>query len=151
VEKRSCVLENLERRYLMANAHFVGDPTCGEVLTTDGQTGTATLDVSGKIAGLGDSEAITVATTASVSLSYDQMNPGGNIAPGQSKTTTVSGSGTFESDKNGSVNFDVTASATVTAKKNWTVVNLQATFSDVTISVYDGTTATGTPILTGTC
>lgn len=82
------------------NAHFIGNPT----ITDNGTT----LTYCAKLAGLGNNQSVTVVLSASATITTTCTNPGGNVAPGQTKVSTVSASGTFQSDKNGSVTFCLT-------------------------------------------
>lgn len=82
------------------NPHFVDGPT-----TTDNGT---TLTTCGKIAGLGNNQGITITLTTTRTITTQCTNPAGHIAPGQTKTETTSVTGTFSSDKNGSVTFCLT-------------------------------------------
>lgn len=82
------------------NLHFIGSPT----ITDNGTT----LTFCSKLAGLGNNQSVTVKLSATATVTTVCTNPGGNVAPGQTKTVTVSASGTFTSDKNGSVTFCLT-------------------------------------------
>jgi hypothetical protein len=79
-----------------ANPHFVTGPTI--------TTGTNTATVCGKLAGLGNNQTVRIVLTAVATTTC--TNKGGNVPPGQ--TETLTGSGTFTSDKNGTVSFCVT-------------------------------------------
>ncbi len=79
------------------NIHYVDGPT-----TTDNGT---TLTVCGKVAGLGNNKGITITVKTTATISTECTNPGGNVAPGQSRTVTLTFTKTFFSDKNGSVSF----------------------------------------------
>lgn len=85
---------------LAQNIHFIGSPT----ITDNGTT----LTFSGKLAGLGNSESVNITLNTTATTITECSNPSGNIAPGQTKTGTVSTSGVFTSDKNGSVTFTLT-------------------------------------------
>jgi hypothetical protein len=64
------------------------------------------VTVNFKLAGLGDNETVTVATTADASATYACRNKGGNFPSDPKKTDvtgTVTASGQFSSGKNGSV------------------------------------------------
>jgi hypothetical protein len=97
-------VERLESRALLANIHFVGTP----VVTVNEDN---SVTVSGKIAGLGDNQSVTVAVDVPVTFTVVCENPAGKIAPGQTHTGTLTGTGTFTSDKNGNVVFSVTTDA----------------------------------------
>jgi hypothetical protein len=79
------------------NMHYVDGPT-----TTDNGT---TLTVCGKIAGLGNNKGVNITITTTATISTECTNPGGNVAPGQSKTVTLSYTKKFFSDKNGNISF----------------------------------------------
>jgi hypothetical protein len=82
------------------NMHYVDGPT-----TTDNGT---TLTVSGRIAGLGNNKGILIKVSTTATISTECTNPAGNIAPGQSRTETITREKTFYSDKNGNVYFELT-------------------------------------------
>jgi hypothetical protein len=82
------------------NIHFIGDPT----ITDNGTT----LSFCAKLAGLGNNQMVTVVLSTTATITTECTNPGGNVAPGQTKTATLTKSGNFMSDKNGSVTFCLT-------------------------------------------
>jgi len=88
---------------LAANPHFVVDPTF-----TVNANGTVT--VTGSVAGLGNQN-IDVILTAELDVEVICRNPAGNIAPGQTQQTTVTGTQTNIEVKNGRATFSVTTSA----------------------------------------
>lgn len=115
---------------LAQNPHFVSGPT----ITDNGTTLTAT----GSIAGLGNNQLIAISLNATASITTTCTNPGGNVAPGQTKTETVSASGNFMSNKNGRVNFTLTTPLPTPGKcpnGNWTGTISDIVFSNVSISV----------------
>lgn len=81
------------------NIHYIDGP-----VTTDNGT---TLTVCGKIAGLGNNKGVVVTITTTATISTECTNPGGNIAPGQSRTENISRTVEFKSDKNGNITFCV--------------------------------------------
>ncbi|GEO07042.1 hypothetical protein AAE02nite_47060 [Adhaeribacter aerolatus] len=85
------------------NPHFLKPP----VFTDNGTTLTAT----GSIVGLGANITITVILTTTGTATTECTNPGGNVAPGQTKTGAITVSGDFTSDKNGRVNYTLTTNA----------------------------------------
>jgi hypothetical protein len=81
------------------NIHYVDGPT-----TTDNGT---TLTVCGKIAGLGNNQGINVTITTTATITTECTNPAGHVAPGQTRTETISATKKFWSDKNGNISFCV--------------------------------------------
>jgi hypothetical protein len=116
---------------LTQNPHFVG-----QVRFTDLGT---TLQATGSVAGLGNQN-IDVILTATGTASIDCRNPGGNIAPGQSKAVTVTGSRTNVEVKNGRANFTVVteepvAPADACPNPQWTPIVRDVEFTSATITV----------------
>jgi hypothetical protein len=119
------------------SGHFVGTPVC----TDEGTT----VECSGKVAGLGGTT-FTITVTATGTASVTCTNPGGNVAPGQSFTTTVAGSsGPFPTPRNGQARFTVesvapTAPAGSCPNPMWTATVTDVAFTDATITLReDGT------------
>ena len=109
---------NIHARF--SNAHWVVDPCIS------GQT------IQGRIAGLGQGD-LTIVITGQVAC----QNPGSQDPPAwQNLTREIHAQVT----KNGSytLNYNVNA-----CKKNWTTI-----LQNIDIAVYEGATATGTPVLT---
>ena len=79
------------------NPHFVEGPT-----NTDNGT---TQTTCGKIAGLSNNKEVTITVTVTRTITTQCTNPAGHVAPGQTRTETVSFTKTFWSDKNGNVSF----------------------------------------------
>ena len=136
------LIENLEGRTLFSSPHYVVDPT----FTDNGTTLTAT----GSVAGLGN-EDVTVVLTAKGSATIICTNPGGNVAPGQTKDVTVSGSQTITDVKNGRVDYNVTtvaptAPADSCPNPKWTPTVTDVTFNSATVIVQQG----GQTVLTTT-
>ena len=117
-----------------AAVRFHAGPTC-----TDNGT---TLTCTGNVSGLGQ-EQLVVTITSTATATVECTNPAGNVAPGQTFTTPVSGSGSFQVDKNGRANFSVTTTAP-TAPANscpnpqWSAAVTDVTFGDVTITGSQG-------------
>ncbi|TDH26384.1 hypothetical protein EXU57_09795 [Segetibacter sp. 3557_3] len=112
------------------NIHFVGTPTINDLGTQ--------LEFCGKLAGLGNNALVTVTLSTTAETTSICTNPGGKVAPGQTKTETVVTSGTFESDKNGSVTFCLTTDTPTPGKcpnARWTGTVTDVTFSNTSISV----------------
>ena len=115
---------------LAQNVHFIGNPT----ITDNGTTPT----FCGKLAGLGNSESVNVTLNTTATTITECSNPGGNIAPGQTKTGTVSTSGVFTSDKNGSVTFCLTTNTPSPGKcpnGKWTGTVTDVSFANSSVSV----------------
>lgn len=137
--RQPAVVENLESRFLLTNIHFVGNP-----VATANPNGSVT--VTGKLAGLGDNQSIAVKVTVPVNYTVECQNPGGNIAPGQTHTGTLTGTGTFTSDKNGNVLFSVTTDAPTASPEDcpnpqWTPIITNVTYGTVTVTA-DGVSKT---------
>jgi hypothetical protein len=85
------------------SGHFVGTPTCRDIGTQ--------VRCTGKVAGLGGTT-FTITVSAPGTADVTCTNPGGNVAPGQSFSTTVTGtSGPFATPRNGQARFTVTSDA----------------------------------------
>ena len=82
------------------NIHFIGNPA----ITDNGTT----LSFCAKLAGLGNNQLVTVVLSTTATVTTQCTNPGGNIAPGQTKTVSLTTSGEFMSDQNGTVTFCLT-------------------------------------------
>lgn len=82
------------------NIHFIGSPTITDLGTQE--------QFCAKLAGLGNNQMVHVVLTTSATITTECTNPGGNVAPGQTKTATITASGDFTSDKNGTVTFCLT-------------------------------------------
>ncbi len=113
------------------NPHFIGTPRFTDLGTT--------LRVTGSVAGLGN-ENIDVVLTATGTAEIQCRNPGGNIAPGQDKTVTVTGTQTNVEVKNGRANFSVTtaepvAPADACPNPQWTPIVTDVVFTSATITV----------------
>jgi hypothetical protein len=119
------------------SGHFVGTPTCRDVGTQ--------VQCTGKVAGLGGTT-FQINVEAQGTASVTCTNPAGNVAPGQSFTTTTTGTGGPQpTPRKGQASFNVTT-ATPTApagacpNPKWTatVTDVQFTTATVTL-VEDGT------------
>ena len=123
------------------NPHFIGQPRFSDLGTT--------LQVTGTIAGLGTG-AVDIVVTASGSGTIECTNPGGNVAPGQTKELTVSGAQTNVTPDQGRVDFTVTTTAPVAPQDacpnlQWTPSVVDVDFTTATITVTQ--TATGALLL----
>jgi hypothetical protein len=114
------------------SGHFVGTPTC----TDEGTT----VKCTGKVAGLGGTT-FEITVSAPGTASVECTNPGGNVAPGQSFSTTVAGtSGPLATLRNGQFRFTVesdTPSAPPGSCPNpmWTAEVVDVEFGDATITL----------------
>jgi hypothetical protein len=112
--------------------HFVGTPTC----TDEGTT----AECSGKVAGLGGTT-FEITVTAPGTASVTCTNPAGNVAPGQSFTTTAAGSsGPQPTPRNGQFRFTVetvtpTAPPGSCPNPKWTATVVDVEFGDATITL----------------
>jgi hypothetical protein len=117
---------------LAQSGHFVGTPIC----TDEGTT----VECSGKVAGLGGTT-FEITVSAPGTASVECTNPGGNVAPGQSFTTTVAGtSGPLATPRNGQFRFTVesdTPSAPPGSCPNpmWSAEVVDVEFGDATITL----------------
>ncbi|WNG45202.1 hypothetical protein F0U60_14615 [Archangium minus] len=101
------------------NPHFIGEPTA--------RCRGANLEVSFKVAGLGQGEFVTVAATGDATAQC--VNRGDNIPPGQ--TETVSASGTFgPASKSGNVVGALLLSPQAQCPGGQT---LRVTYTDITL------------------
>jgi hypothetical protein len=114
------------------SGHFVGTPTC----TDEGTT----AECTGKVAGLGGTT-FEITVTAPGTASVECANPAGNVAPGQSFTTTAAGSsGPQPTPRNGQFRFTV-ETVTPTAPPGscpnpmWTATVVDVEFGDATITL----------------
>ena len=117
---------------LAQSGHFVGTPVC----TDEGTT----VECTGKVAGLGGTTfQIDVSSPGTASVTC--TNPAGNVAPGQSFTTTAAGtSGPQPTPRNGSFRFDVdtttpTAPAGSCPNPMWMATVVDVEFGDATITL----------------
>jgi hypothetical protein len=126
---------------LAQSGHFVGTPTCTDQGTT--------VECTGKVAGLGGTTfEITVEAEGTASVTC--TNPAGNVAPGQSFTTTLAGtSGPLATPRNGQFRFNV-ESDTPTAppgscpNPKWTATVTDVEFGDATITLTEDGTVSDT-------
>jgi hypothetical protein len=125
------------------SAHFVGGFDISKSLSTG-------LTVSGKAAGLGDGPTNAFLTATSVSATYECVNHGGNVAPGQPVVTSaVQGPTQTITPHNGQITFTVTipppptpSSSTECPNGNWTVRLLSLTYFGVVLHVEQPSTGT---------
>jgi hypothetical protein len=119
---------------LAQSGHFVGTPRCSDLGTT--------FNCTGKVAGLGGTT-FEIRTTAQGTASVTCTNPAGNVAPGQSFTTTLGGTtGPTATPRNGQFSFNVT-SATPTApagscpNPKWTATVTDVQFTTATLTLLE--------------
>jgi len=123
------------------SGHFVGEPTCVDIGTQ--------VQCTGKVAGLGGTT-FTITVSASGTASVVCTNPAGNVAPGQSFTTTATGtSGPFSTPRNGQAPFTVTsvapsAPAGSCPNSKWTATVTDIDFGDATVTLLEDSTVSDT-------
>jgi hypothetical protein len=114
--------------------HFVGTPTC-----TDRGT---FVECRGKVAGLGGTT-FTILVSAPGTASVECTNPGGQVAPGQSFTTTATGqSGPFPTPRNGQARFTVSTNVPTAPPGScpnpmWTATVVDVEFGDATLTLLE--------------
>jgi len=119
------------------SGHFVGRQTCRDIGTQ--------VQCSGKVAGLG-STTFEIEVTAQGTATVECTNPGGNVAPGQTKTVTVSGSsGPLATPRNGQYRYTVTSAAPSAPEgacpnPQWTATVTDVSFTTATITLREGGT-----------
>jgi hypothetical protein len=126
------------------SGHFVGTVSCTDIGTQ--------VQCTGKVAGLGGTT-FTILVTAIGTASVECVNPAGNVAPGQTFTTTSTGSETQPTPRNGSARFTVrTAAPTAPAgscpNPQWTAVVTDVTFTTATVTLLEDTTVSDTQTVT---
>jgi hypothetical protein len=123
---------------LAQSPHFIGTPSCTKSITSG-------LTCSGKAAGVGNEPANAFLTASSVTATYECVNRGGNIAPGQPVVTqNVTGPVELIQPRNGQITFLATipvpptpSSAVVCPNGNWTVRLTSLTFTNVVLHIQD--------------
>lgn len=128
------------------NAHFIGTPTCSK-------SNSGVLTCSGKAAGLGNGLTEAFLTASSVTATYECVNHGGNVAPGQPVVEQdVTGPSQTITPHNGQITFSPSLSppATPSARSecpngNWTVRRTSLTYNDVVLHIQQ---PPGTDVLT---
>jgi hypothetical protein len=88
---------------LAQNPHYVVEPTC--TVNPDN-----TVTCTGSVAGVGN-DLLTVVVDAVLSVEILCTNPGGNVAPGQTQQTTVTGEASNIQPEHGRATFSVTTAA----------------------------------------
>jgi hypothetical protein len=126
--------------------HFIGTPTCTKSLTTG-------LTCSGKAAGLGNGPTAAFLTADSVSATYECVNKGGNVAPGQPVVlSNVTGPTQNITPRNGQITFSpnlppppTPSAATQCPNGNWSVRLTSLTYTNVVLHIQQ---PPGTDVLT---
>jgi hypothetical protein len=116
--------------------HFIGTPKVSKSLSTG-------LTVSGKAAGLGNGPVTAFLTASSVTATFECVNHGKNVAPGQPVVlTNVTGPTQTITPRNGQITFTVTLPPPPTPSPsvdcpnpNWTVQIASLTYNDVVLHV----------------
>jgi hypothetical protein len=116
--------------------HFIGTPTCTKSLTTG-------LTCSGKAAGLGNGPTAAFLTADSVSATYECVNKGGNVAPGQPVVlSNVTGPTQNITPRNGQITFSpnlppppTPSAATQCPNGNWSVRLTSLTYTNVVLHI----------------
>jgi hypothetical protein len=127
--------------------HFIGSPSC----TKNSNTGVLTC--SGKAAGLGNGPTAAFLTADSVSATYECVNKGGNVAPGQPVVLqNVTGPTQNIAPRNGQITFSPTLSPPPTPSSrdacpngNWSVRRTSLTYTNVVLHIQQ---PPGTDVLT---
>src|ERR671931_2085876 len=126
--------------------HFIGTPTCTKSLTSG-------LTCSGKAAGFGNGPTNAFLTADSVTATYECVNKGGNVAPGQPVVEqNVQGPTQNITPRNGQISFSPTipppptpSSSTTCPNGNWRVRLTSLTYNDVVLHIQQ---PPGTDVLT---
>jgi hypothetical protein len=126
--------------------HFIGTPSCSKSTSTG-------LTCSGKAAGLGNGPTEAFLTASSVSATYECVNKGGNVAPGQPVVTQdVTGPHQTIPPRNGQITFSPNlpvptppSAASECPNGNWKVRLTSLTYTDVVLHIQQ---PPGTDVLT---
>jgi hypothetical protein len=116
--------------------HFIGTPTCTKSLSTG-------LTCSGKAAGLGNGPTAAFLTADSVSATYECVNKGGNVAPGQPVVlSNVTGPTQTITPHAGQITFSpnlppppTPSAATECPNGNWSVRLTSLTYTNVVLHI----------------
>jgi hypothetical protein len=127
--------------------HFIGTPECSK-------SSSGVLTCSGRAAGLGNGPVAAFLTADSVVATYECVNHGGNVAPGQTASpNNVTGPTQNITPRNGQIRFSPSLSPppTPSAKDagcpgaNWTVNRTSLTYFNVVLHLQQ---PPGTDVLT---
>ena len=118
------------------SAHFIGTPTCTKSLT-------AGLTCSGKAAGLGNEPSAAFLTADTESATFECVNHGGNVAPGQPVVlSNVTGPVQTITPHNGQITFSATlpppptpSAKTECPNGNWTVRITSLSYTNVVLHI----------------
>ena len=121
---------------LAENAHFIGTPTCTKSVSTG-------LTCSGKAAGLGNGPTVAFLTAESVKATYECVNHGGNVAPGQPVVSQkVTGPDQEVAPRNGQIRFSPTippptppSAASDCPSGKWSVRLTSLTYANVALHI----------------
>jgi hypothetical protein len=121
--------------------HFIGEPEC--TISSNG-----TLTCSGRAAGLGNGPVEAFLTASSVVATYECVNRGGNVAPGQPTSESgVTGPVETITPRNGQIRFSPSLSPpeAPSAREacpgpNWSVRRTSLTYNDVVVHIEQGDT-----------
>ena len=121
---------------LSESAHFIGTPTCSK-------SNSGVLTCNGKAAGLGNGPTTAFLTASSVTATFECVNKGGNVAPGQPVTqSNVTGPTQTIAPRNGQITFSPSLSpppapnpSDVCPNGNWTVRRTSLTYNDVVVHI----------------
>jgi hypothetical protein len=123
------------------SGHFVGTPTCTDIGTQ--------VQCTGKVAGLGGTT-FQITVTAVGTATVECTNPAGNVAPGQTFTTTSTGTtGPQPTPRNGQARFTLatttpTAPAGSCPNPKWSAAVTDVQFTNATITLREGDTVSDT-------
>jgi hypothetical protein len=131
---------------LAQSPHFIGTPSCTKSLSSG-------LTCSGKAAGLGNGPTAAFLTADSVTATFECVNHGGNVAPGQPVVvSSVTGPTQTIAPRNGQIKFSPTlpppptpSAKTECPNGNWTVRETSLTYTNVVLHIQQ---PPGTDVLT---
>ena len=121
--------------------HFVGKPTCRDIGTQ--------VQCTGRVGGVRGTT-FTIVVSAPGTASVECTSPGGEVAPGQSASTTVTGtSGPFATPIRGKAQFTVTSdspSAPPGSCPNpmWVAEVIDVQFTTATLTLFEDSTVSDT-------
>ena len=126
---------------LAQSGHFVGTPTCVDIGTQ--------LRCTGKVAGLGGTT-FEITVEAPGVATVQCTNPAGNVAPGQTFDTTLTGTtGPQPTPRNGQFRFNLTTAAPTAPagscpNPQWTATVTDVEFGDATVTLSENGTVSDT-------